>query len=142
MMDAHQMKVKLYNVQARERRFCVRIASSKEGYYARILEEVAGEPGERTLAVDLRFPPRLELDPAAFYQDRKTYRAELVRLVNAELTEWRVDRHTAGDGPANTDAYIKANLLAWPDGHPSFVGDDLSDWHSVWPGSVPILQLA
>jgi len=42
--------------------------------------------------IGLNSPPRFEIEPESFYQNRKRYRNELVSLVNSELCSWRIKR--------------------------------------------------
>ena len=121
-----------YTVQARERRFLVRITSDIAGYAVRLLEETDGPEVERMKAVDLIAPPRLEIEPSQFYRDRRGHLVELIRLVNTELYGWRVSERPEGSS-IDSDAYIRANLHGWPEGYPNAVDDDLEnldrDWH-------------
>ncbi|WP_321820867.1 MULTISPECIES: hypothetical protein [unclassified Burkholderia] len=126
---------RVYEVQAGERLFYVRISSEPNGYSARISEVFHGvAPNERCVPAALYVPPRLEVDPGALYRDRQHYRVELIKLVNAELAAWRVKKVSAAEVHLNTDAYIRANLAGWPDGYPNSADDDMSDWDHTWPG--------
>lgn len=127
------MASRIYSVQAGERRFCVRVTADKGGYYARVLEEIPGQPGERTAPAGLHVPPRLEIDAAAFFQNRKRYRRELIELVNAELCAWRVKKLDREEAEQDNDGYIRASLIGWPEGYPHTVEDSLEDWDGAWP---------
>lgn len=119
------MVSRVYRLDAGERNFQIRITSDVNGYRARLMEILSDE---LVVPAGLHVPPRLQIDPSAFYQHRKRYRHELMKLVNAELLGWRVKKLDKAEASQDNDAYILANLDGWPDGHSTAVEDDLDDW--------------
>lgn len=124
------MHGRVYFFETEQRRFSVRMVSDMHGYSARLMEVLSEE---EVVPATMNLPPQLEISPASFYRDRRHYRAELVRLVNAELREERVTRGAADSTGPIQDAFIRANMTGWPEGFPDAVADDLEDWISVLP---------
>ncbi|WP_186214938.1 hypothetical protein [Burkholderia gladioli] len=112
------------------RRFSVRIRSDQHGYTGRLVEHLSDGA---TVAASFNYPPRWEIDPRSFYKNRRVLRAELVKRINEELDEQSVIRVDAAADKDVLDAYIRANLIGYPDGFLGVVEDDLSDWIDVKP---------
>lgn len=105
--------------------FLVHFTSTLEGYQARVTERLSTDA---IVPVALHRPLQQEIDPGTFYRFRTHYRTELFEQVKYELMSGRVQRLKAGETEPAVDAFLRANLRGWRDGHPDAVDDDLGGW--------------